>query len=231
MVAAPAQRTAIAHPLHTIVLVVAMSLWTLSGKMTAGQMRASASPHVIPLYVTSILFEWAVLAYIVWGVRRHGASLEAVLGPSWTSPRRFFKDLGIAAAFWLGSGILLVIFSRLLRADTAAQVQFMLPRTTVEIAVWILVAITAGICEEALFRGYLQRQFIAFTGSVPLGLILSSIIFGAGHAYQGVRSATLIGIYGLMFSLVAERRKSVRPGMIAHAWQDTLSGIALRFHK
>ncbi len=194
-------------------------------------MRASASPHVVPLYLTSILFEWAVLAYILWGVRRHGASLETVLGPSWTSLRRFFKDLGIAAAFWLVSGILLVIFSRLLRADTAAQVQFMLPRTAVETAVWILVAITAGIREEALFRGYLQRQFIAFTGSVPLGLILSSIIFGAGHAYQGVRSATLIGIYGLMFSLVAERRKSVRPGMIAHAWQDTLSGIALRFQK
>lgn len=190
-------------------------------------MRASTSPHVIPLYLTSILFEWAVLAFIVWGVRRHGASMETVLGPSWTSLARFFKDLGIAATFWFVSGLLLVLFSRLLRADTAAEVQFMLPRTAVEIAVWILVAITAGVCEEALFRGYLQRQFIAFTGSVPLGLILSATIFGAGHAYQGLRSATLIGIYGLMFSLLAERRKSVRPGMIAHAWQDTLTGIVL----
>ncbi len=231
MLPAPTERTAIAHPLHTSVLIAAMAAWTLSGKMTAGRMRASASPHVIPLYLTSILFEWAVLAYIVWGIRRHGASLETVLGPSWTSPGRFFKDLGIAALFWFVSGLLLVLFSRLLRADTAAQVQFMLPRTNVEVAVWILVAITAGVCEEALFRGYLQRQFIAFTGSVPLGLTLSAIIFGAGHAYQGLRSATLIGIYGLMFSLLAERGKSVRPGMMAHAWQDTLSGIALRFQK
>lgn len=208
-----------------------MFFWTLSGRITAGRMRASATPHVIPLYITSILFEWAVLAFIIWGVRRHGGSLEAVLGPSWTSARRFFKDLGIAVAFWFVSGLLLVAFSRLLRADTGAQVQFLLPRTSVEVAVWILVAITAGICEEALFRGYLQRQFIAFTHSVPLGLILSAVVFGAGHAYQGLRSATLIGIYGLMFGLLAERRKSVRPGMMAHAWQDTLSGIALRFRQ
>ncbi len=193
-------------------------------------MRASATP-LIPRYLTSILFEWAVLAFIVWGVRRYGASLETVLGPSWTSARRFFKDLGVAIAFWFFSGILVVFFSRLLRADTGAQVQFMLPRTAVEVAVWILVAITAGICEEALFRGYLQRQFIAFTSSVPLGLTLSAILFGAAHSYQGVRSATLIGIYGLMFGLLAERRKSILPGMMAHAWQDTLSGIALRFRQ
>jgi hypothetical protein len=93
------------------------------------------------------------------------------------------------------------------------------------------VALTGGICEEALFRGYLQRQLIAFTGSVPVGLILSAIVFGAGHAYQGVRSAALIAIYGLMFGLLAEWRKSVRPGMIAHAWQDTLSGLFLSLHK
>jgi len=34
-----------------------------------------------------------------------------------------------------------------------------------------------------------------------------------------------------MFGLLAERRKSVRPGMIAHAWQDTLTGLFLPLRK
>jgi hypothetical protein len=194
-------------------------------------MRAAESPHLISLYITSILFEWAVLAFVVWGVRRHGGPLAPVLGARCTSLRQFLRDLGIAAAFWFVSGLLLVLFSRLLRADTATQVQFMVPHTNLEVALWILVALTAGVCEEALFRGYLQRQFIAFTGSVPAGLTLSAIVFGAGHIYQGVRAAALIAIYGLMFGLLAEWRKSVRPGMIAHAWQDTLTGLFLGLRK
>jgi uncharacterized protein len=90
---------------------------------------------------------------------------------------------------------------------------------------WIALSVSAGICEEAIFRGYLQRQFAAFTRSAPAGIILSAIAFGAGHAYQGSRMTVLIALYGLMFGLLAHWRGSVRPGMIAHAWQDSLSGL------
>jgi membrane protease YdiL (CAAX protease family) len=227
----PLERAPIAHPLHTIVVIAAFLAWAFLGTITADRMRSSESPHRIRLYISSILFEWAVLGVIAWGVRRHGGSLSAVLGPRWTSPRRFLRDIGVAAAFWFVSGLFLILFSRLLRADTGPQVQFLLPRARAEQVLWVLVALTAGICEEALFRGYLQHQLIAFTRSVSAGVILSAVVFGAGHAYQGLRSASLIAIYGLMFGLLAEWRKTVRPGMIAHAWQDTLSGLVLSLRK
>jgi hypothetical protein len=35
----------------------------------------------------------------------------------------------------------------------------------------------------------------------------------------------LIALYGAMFGILAHWRGSVRPGMIAHAWQDSLSGV------
>jgi hypothetical protein len=47
------------------------------------------------------------------------------------------------------------------------------------------VAITAGICEEIVYRGYLQRQLSAFTGSLPIAVCLQAAIFGAAHLYQG----------------------------------------------
>ena len=90
---------------------------------------------------------------------------------------------------------------------------------------------TAGFCEEIIFRGYLQRQFAAMTNSMLIGVLLSAAVFGASHGYEGVARMVLIGIYGLMFGLLAWWRKSLRPGMIAHAWHDALSGAVLRMLK
>jgi membrane protease YdiL (CAAX protease family) len=88
--------------------------------------------------------------------------------------------------------------------------------------------VTAGISEETIFRGYLQKQFIAWTGSVPAGILLSAAAFGVGHIYQGAKASVVIGVYGLMFGVLAWRRGSMRPGMITHALHDTASGLAVR---
>jgi membrane protease YdiL (CAAX protease family) len=101
----------------------------------------------------------------------------------------------------------------------------MLPHRGIELTVWIALSVTAGICEEAIFRGYLQRQFLALTKSVPAAIILSAAAFGAAHAYQRFRIVVLISVYGAMFGILAHWRRSVRPGMIAHVWQDSLNGV------
>ena len=140
--------------------------------------------------------------------------------------RQVLRDIGIAAAFWIVSGILLFVLAWLLRvAEHRPSMEFILPHGGVEITVWIALVITAGICQETVFRGYLQRQFTALTKSVPASMLLSAAAFGAAHAYQGFRMVILIGLYGAMFGILAHWRGSVRPGMIAHAWQDSLGGV------
>jgi membrane protease YdiL (CAAX protease family) len=142
------------------------------------------------------------------------------------SVRQVLRDIGIAAAFWLVSSALLLILGRLLRIATLGRnMDFILPHGGAEITVWLALSVTAGICEEMIFRGYLQRQFMALTKSVPAGILLSGVAFGAAHAYQGFRMVILIGLYGTMFGVLAYWRGSVRPGMIAHAWQDSLNGV------
>jgi len=66
---------------------------------------------------------------------------------------------------------------------------------------------------------------MAFTGSAPAGILISAAAFGVAHVYQGYRVGILIGLYGTMFGILAHWRGSVRPGMMAHAWQDSVSGI------
>ena len=89
----------------------------------------------------------------------------------------------------------------------------------------MLLSISAGISEELVFRGYLQRQLTAFTGRTSLGLFLQVAVFGIARGYQGVRSCLTISIYGALFTVLALWRKSLRPGMIAHAWTDIVSGL------
>jgi hypothetical protein len=111
------------------------------------------------------------------------------------------------------------------------QIGFLAPGTNLELAVWFCLSWSAGFCEEVIFRGYLQRQFAAMGRSTLVGVVVSAIVFGASHGYEGPARMFLIAIFGLMFGLLAWWRKSLRPGMIAHAWHDSLSGAVLRLLK
>jgi membrane protease YdiL (CAAX protease family) len=83
----------------------------------------------------------------------------------------------------------------------------------------------AGLCEELVFRGYLQRQLAVLTRSTVAGLVLQAMVFGVSHGYQGVKAVINITILGLLFGLVAQWRRSIVPGAIAHALTDIVGGL------
>jgi membrane protease YdiL (CAAX protease family) len=216
----------IASPLHTILMLAVLSGWAFWAKILTDQLRAAANPNRVRLYLVTLLVEWFFFVLVVAGVRHGRASVPLVLGDRWHSARQVLRDIGIAAGFWVVALPLLQLFARLLRVDTQGRdLQFILPHGDAEITLWIGLSVTAGICEETIFRGYLQRQFMALTKSTPAGILLSATAFGAAHAYQGLQRGILIGLFGAMFGILAYWRGSVRPGMIAHAWQDSLGGL------
>ncbi len=104
------------------------------------------------------------------------------------------------------------------------------PRTSktrpgAELALWIVLAISAGICEAAVYRGYFQQQFIELARNVPAGIILSAALSGGAHSHVGLWQALQISLLGAMSGILAQWRGSVRPGMITHALQDVLGAI------
>ena len=222
----PATDQPVASLRHTISVLAILTLFTSWGAFNAAHLRATGGRHHILLYAQTFVFEWILVAYLAWGVRRRGVPLSALFGEPWSTPRLFLRDLGVAAAYWIVSLLALGILAHLLRVTNQREnIGFLLPNGPLEMAFWVVLATTAGICEEAIFRGYLQRQMLALTGYPPAAIAISAVIFGAGHIYQGYRGAVLIAFYGAMFGTLAHWRKSVRPGMLAHAWQDTVSGI------
>ena len=215
----------VASPIHTILVLGAIGGWAIGHRIFADQLSATANPNRILFYGVTVLYEWLLFVLVVAAVRRSGASVITVLGDHWHSVRQVLRDFGVAAGFWIVAAMLLWIFGLLLRTATLGRNVSMLPQKGIELTLWIVLSVTAGICEETIFRGYLQGQFMALTKSAPAGILLSAAAFGMAHAYQGFRMVILIGLYGAMFGTLAHWRGSVRPGMIAHAWNDSFNGV------
>jgi len=183
-----------------------------------------ANPDHIGLYQRIILSEWLTLALVLVGVWLHRSSLLTVMGDRWRSVRHFLRDVGIALLFLVAT----IMFTSIAGSHGNAgdrTTQFLLPQGRIEIALWVVLSITAGICEEAVYRGYLQKQFMALTRSVPAGIILSALAFGLAHSYQGFARASMISVTGAMSGVLAYWCRSVRPGLIAHTLQDVLGAF------
>jgi len=197
---------------------------------SADRMRSTEQPHRATFYIATIVCEWLLMGYVLLGVRRRGTPLHEVTGARWKGAKEFFRDLGIALLFWIIALLVLGGVAQLLHYQRMGpNIRFLAPQGPIEIVLWIAVSVTAGICEETIFRGYLQKQLIAWTANVPAGVLLSAAAFGAGHIYQGAKATVVIGVYGLLFGILAQLRKSLRPGMMTHALHDTVTGLALRY--
>lgn len=214
-------------------------LFVLLGASLGGSrgMHPLAGHSKIPRYLWTMAWEWVLTGFVYLGIRKR-VKLRDLLGGRWANAEDFLRDLAIAAGFWLVAVAVLGAGAKLLHLDQGGKIDgmrqqlgFLIPGTNLELFVWCCLSITAGICEEIIFRGYLQRQFAAIVRSMPAGILLSAVVFGAAHGYEGGPRMLLIGVYGLLFGLLAWWRKSLRPGMIAHAWHDAFSGAVLRLLK
>lgn len=100
-----------------------------------------------------------------------------------------------------------------------------LPDSNPELVIFLLLAFTAGICEELLYRGWLQNVIVNSTGVVWLGVVGSSIIFGFGHAYQGKMGIIYTSIIGMVLGVVFVVTKGLIAGQVVHAAIDVVSGF------
>lgn len=185
-----------------------------------------AAASKIPFYVMMIAVEVFFVWFVTMGAKAHGYGLPDILGRRWRNLVDAGTDIlvaaGTAALLKFSKPILFYFLGR-----WVSNTGFLLPGTFSESIAWIAVSLAAGFCEEAVYRGYLQRQLWSVTRSLPLALVLQALIFACGHIYQGWRPALVTAIYGLIFGLVAAWRRSIIPGAIAHAIVDILGGFRL----
>ena len=219
----------LASPWHTVFVLLVLGLYAYWGTIRAARAQAGLAPSRPTMYLRTIFFELLFLGIVIAGVKLRGASLQSVLGQRWQSAGQVFVDLGIGIALLFSSMFVGAILGGHQGPEAGQQsIRFLLPQTSLEMGIWMLLSMTAGICEEAIYRGYLQRQLGALTRNVWVGITLSAAAFGGAHLYQGVRRAVVIAVAGVLFGCFAQWRKTVRPGMFAHALQDGIAPLLVK---
>lgn len=209
---------------HTLLLVAIFVAIGVGGGF-ARQSGAVANPSksfVVPLYLSVLASEWVLVWVVSRGIKGSGVTLRDLIGGRWAGVGAVVRDVALAAAVWV---VWLVIQAAIRGPGGAGG---LLPDTPTERAVWVVLALSAGFCEELVFRGYLQRQFAALTGSAFAGIVLQGIVFGFGHLYEGTIAVARIVCFGFLFGALAQWRRSLRPGMLAHGWSDLTGAL---FHR
>jgi membrane protease YdiL (CAAX protease family) len=97
-----------------------------------------------------------------------------------------------------------------------------LPRTPRERFLWVFLSLTAGFCEELLYRGFIPAYLVHIFPGIPLvfALLISSVLFGLGHIYQKLPGVLGTGIMGLIFGFLYYVTGSLYLSMIIHALFD-----------
>lgn len=235
----PPEKQLIAPVWHTILVILILLVNSYLTASTVTSHTGAASGGTTARtggYLFTIGFE-VFLFFLVWlGLWLKQFKMRELIGGRWRSPEDFLIDIGIALGFWLVSIAVLAGLAYALGQVNAASVNDMkqrlgtlVPRSGMEVSIFVALSIIAGFVEEILFRGYLQRQLGIIAGNAWAGLVLSALIFGAGHGYEGIKNMIRIAVFGAMFGILAQLRKSLRPGMMAHAIQDGVAGFLLYF--
>lgn len=194
--------------------------------LLAGQARLAWDvPTELPrrlLYRSSSIALWILAALTAL------AATSSALGPA---------DLGLrglpAAPFlgWtlaiLGAGVASLFAARAFGIRETPLLQYLLPRTRAERLEFVGVAVTAGITEELVFRGFLITALSAAPGGWVLATLVSAGLFGFIHGYQGVAGSVRAGLLGLLLAVPFLATGSLLPSMVAHTALDLVAGIWL----
>ena len=181
------------------------------------------------LWKSTIAEQWSLVAF--------GVAIWAASGRSWTSfgftvpdGWRLWTSIALCllpAAYYVYA---VATVARSAEARASVRQQFtgeiaaVIPHTRNDIYWFGGLALTAGFCEEFLFRGYFIRVFAPWLGWWGAAA-LSLSIFAIGHIYQGWSGVLKTGIVGLGFTLVVAISDSLWPVIVLHALIDLSNGI------
>ena len=185
----------------------------------------------LALYVSIIVSQWSLVVATAFVLHAAGRSLADVgLGLGVDPVRTALVTAGLLTGFAMLSWITTRSLAMAGTGDLPPHVRRagrILPRDAVEVAGFVPVAITAGVCEEVLYRGWLPWALAGGAGSVLVGFVVAAGVFGLGHLYQGRNGVVLTGLLGLALGATAAWTGSLLPGQALHVAVDIVNGIAV----
>jgi len=216
--------------LYVVLFAVALPLWDYLVSWPSFRRQSQADPALARtrLWTGAIFHPWPIVAV--------GAALWVANDRSWTS---FGFSVPNGWRLWTSIALLLLLAayyasvianlarSSEARASMRQQIETLaavLPHTRTDMYRFGVVSLTAGFCEEFLYRGYFVWVFSTWLGWWGAAA-LSLSFFAIGHLYQGWNGVLLTGLVGAFFTLVVAIFGSLWPAMALHALVDLSNGM------
>lgn len=204
----------------------------LLGRRRVWQLMQSPSTTKLDrlsLYASTLAFQWLAAGVILWRAAAHG--LRAVeLGFVIGNP-----PLTMTVAIALGVLVMinqLISLRRIVARPAEAQGLLpqlalkLFPQDDVERLAFLALVVTVALCEELIYRGFVQRVLQDWTrGAVLAGVVGSAIYFAIAHLYQGRRGLASTFFVGLIFAGVRAWTGSLLPSISAHFVADITVGM------
>jgi len=181
----------------------------------------------VKFYKGVLKFHWPLtIGLLAWWLLS-GNSLES-MGLVPVADGRQWVAIGVGVFAILVQVVYVATVSRnadKLRAikEQMGELSNLAPQTPTENRLLDMVSITAGVCEEILYRGLLLATLVSLVGTWP-AVAISSLIFGLGHAYQGISGIAKTGLVGLVLALLTVFSGSLFIAIVLHAVVDLTSG-------
>ena len=216
-----------------VILVIALPAYAaISLNEKAKQaLRESGRMRVKEYWKTSIL-QWVLVAgtLVAWFLQDRAA--EAI-GFVFLFDWRFWLAILLSLLIWQQRAATQDEDARGALRDTLNRVAPFMPRTGGEFRHFIIIAVTAGVCEEILYRGYLFWYLSSFIGTTALAwtavVFAGAVIFGLAHSYQGRTGIVQVFVVALVMGGLYLLTRSLWIPMLAHAIIDLHGGaIGLR---
>jgi membrane protease YdiL (CAAX protease family) len=216
-------------PLIFFVLAVILP-WRGSVKMKKllGQAKVGTIER-LTLYASTIAFQWFMATAVAWRASVHGYTARQ-LGLTMTERNRVvvvavIGGAVIAALQWLNLRRVGKIPIEK-RGPLVAIAQRIFPQSTVELLPYFALAITAGLCEEFLYRGFIMAVLAHIGFPVWAVVLLSSVMFGLAHLYQGRSGLMGTLLIGTLLGITRIGYDSLVPVIFWHTALDLVAGVA-----
>jgi membrane protease YdiL (CAAX protease family) len=183
----------------------------------------------LSLYASTIAFQWVSVAVVGWRAWAHGYTFsEMGLVIHWRMGIVFAAAVGatiLAAGQWFN----LRRMGRLSSPRSAilqALADRIFPQSNIELLPYFALAVTAGVCEEFLYRGFAMA--VITRAGLPLwsAVLLSAVLFGLAHIYQGRGGFVSTLVIGTVFGTARIAYHSLVPVITWHVAVDVVAGIA-----
>lgn len=179
-------------------------------------------------YARIMARNWAVAAAVVGIGLLAGRSARSIGLPAYPGG----ANLGLVAAVLTVSAAAVALAVAATRHRSPAHDDLLLtqlrraisllPVSGRERAGYAALSLTAGICEELVFRGFAVAYVRWLWPGAPWAwlIVVTSVPFGLGHLYQGAGGGVVTGVLGALFCLTTLATGTLLPAMIMHAAID-----------